>query len=71
MIRTFDSKAKLVKLQEPEAPRDVRDYRTETPATEAEFAIYKRMYVYDPLPLNADDQTRIQWLQRARSMVLS
>ncbi len=54
LIRAFDSDEKLARLQQPERPRNVRNYRTEIPASDTEFAIYRRLYAYDQLPLNAE-----------------
>ena len=54
LIRTFDSVDKLAKLREPEAKVTRRDFSKEQPATDSEVAIYKSMYAYDPLPLNAE-----------------
>jgi len=53
LIRTFDSDEKLAKLRQPGTSMMLRDFAKETPASDTEFAIYKRMYTYDPLPLNA------------------
>ncbi|MDT8321487.1 MAG: hypothetical protein RQ826_13260 [Xanthomonadales bacterium] len=52
-MRTFDDEKKLAKLREPAEPHEVRDYRNEEPASDAEFQIYRRLYTYDPVPLNA------------------
>jgi dienelactone hydrolase len=54
LIRTFDDDEKLARLREPVDPTDRRDYSKEVPATDAEFMIYRRLYAYDPLPLNAE-----------------
>ncbi len=54
LIRAFDGDEKLARLREPVDPTDRRDYSKEVPATDAEFMIYRRLYAYDPLPLNAE-----------------
>jgi len=54
LVRTFDSDEKLAKLRQPGTSTTLRDFAKEIPASDTEFAIYKRMYAYDPLPLNAD-----------------
>ena len=54
LIRTFDGDEKLAGLRGPREPRDRRDYRNEEPASDAEFMIYRRLYTYDSLPLNAE-----------------
>jgi dienelactone hydrolase/tRNA A-37 threonylcarbamoyl transferase component Bud32 len=42
----------LEKAKEP-VNQPFRDYWKEKPVTDAEFKIYRRMYAYDPAPLNA------------------
>ena len=54
LIRNFDSEEKLARLEEPGVVYEFRDYSVETPASDAEFEIYRRMYAYDPQPLNAE-----------------
>lgn len=54
LIRSFDSAEKLALLRQPESPTPRRDLRNEEPTTDKEFDIYRRMYAYDPLPLNAE-----------------
>lgn len=56
LVQTFDGKEKLARLQKPIKPRErsQRDYSKEEPVSDAEFMIYKRMYAYDSLPLNAE-----------------
>ena len=54
LVRTFDDEARLERLRTREDPEFRRDFWSETPASDAEFAIYKRMYAYDPLPLNEE-----------------
>ena len=54
LIRTFDDDEKLARLREPEEPSDRRDYGKEEPVPDAEFVIYRRLYAYDSLPLNAE-----------------
>jgi predicted esterase len=54
LVRTFDDDEKLARLREPEEPFDRRDFGKEKPVSDAEFSIYRRMYAYDSLPLNAE-----------------
>ena len=54
LVRTFDDDKKLAWLREPVKPRDSRDYSAEEPASDAEFVMYRRLYDYDSLPLNAE-----------------
>ncbi|MCO4812710.1 MAG: SUMF1/EgtB/PvdO family nonheme iron enzyme [Gammaproteobacteria bacterium] len=54
LVKTFDDEAKLEKLRLRADPEFRRDFMSETPASKAEFDIYKRLYAYDPLPLNAE-----------------
>ncbi len=54
LVRTFDDDEKLARLREPQEPWDRRDYSKEEPAPDAEFMIYRRLYAYDSLPLNAE-----------------
>ena len=54
LVKTFDDEAKLEKLRLRADPAFRRDFMSETPASKAEFDIYKRLYAYDPLPLNAE-----------------
>jgi dienelactone hydrolase len=52
-IRTFDSHEKLARLRQPETPHPRRDLMNEKRVSDEEFKIYRRMYAYDSLPLNA------------------
>jgi dienelactone hydrolase len=54
LVRTFDDDEKLARLRQPEEPSVRRDFRKEEPVSDAEFMIYRRMYAYDSLPLNAE-----------------
>jgi hypothetical protein len=54
LIRTFDSTEKLARLRQPESPPPRRDLWNEAKTSKEEFEIYRRMYAYDPLPLNAE-----------------
>lgn len=53
LVRTFDPDSLLAAAAGPVGSTETRDYGTETPASDAEFAIYRRLYDYDPVPLNA------------------
>jgi len=53
LVRTFETDETLDPRRgrvDPTAPG--RDYGTEVPVSDAEFEVFKRMYAYDPLPLN-------------------
>jgi dienelactone hydrolase len=54
LVRTFDDQAKIERLSQREDPEFRRDFWSETPATDAEFAIYRRLYAYDAAPLNSE-----------------
>ena len=54
LIRSFDDAARNERLRARQDPGFRRDYWSETPASDAEFAIYERLYAYDPLPLNSE-----------------
>ena len=54
LVRTFDDDEKIARLREPVEPRVRRDYWSEEPASDAEFAIYRRLYSYDAFSLNAE-----------------
>ncbi len=54
LVKTFDAPEKLERLSERADPEFRRDFWSETPASDAEFEIYKRMYAYDEQPLNAE-----------------
>ena len=54
LMQAFDAEEKLDRLRGRAEAVSRRDFRSETPASDAEFEIYKRMYAYDPLPLNAE-----------------
>jgi formylglycine-generating enzyme required for sulfatase activity/dienelactone hydrolase len=52
--------------------RDFRDYASERPANDVEFAAYRRMYDYDPTPLRARveqrDTTNTAWVREKVSI---
>jgi len=52
LVRTFDSSEKTERLKVQVESAQVRDFMSETPVSDAEFNIYRRMYDYDDLPLN-------------------
>jgi len=54
LVRTFDDDEKLARLREPVESQPRRNLRTEERASDQEFEIYRRMYLYDSLPLNAE-----------------
>jgi dienelactone hydrolase len=67
LIRPFDDVAKIERLRQREDPEFRRDFWSETPATDAEFAIYKRLYAYDPAPLNPEviwEREHDDWLRQ-------
>jgi hypothetical protein len=53
LIHTFDSEEKLARLQEPSKSTVRRNFYEESPVSDAEFAIYRRLYSYDSVPLDA------------------
>jgi len=54
LIRTFDGEEKLARLREPTKPLSRRDLRNEEPVSDEVFKIYKGLYAYDSMPLNAE-----------------
>ncbi len=52
LVRTFDDDDALAALRGPVERTVTRDYWTERPASEAEFQVFRRLYSYDPYPLN-------------------
>jgi dienelactone hydrolase len=52
LVRAFNDDEALAALRYPVQRTVTRDYWAEQPASDAEFAIYKRFYDYDPTPLN-------------------
>jgi hypothetical protein len=52
LIRTFDSKEKLARLNTPQLPVEGRDFRVLEPVSDGDFEIFRRLYVYDSFPLN-------------------
>ena len=54
LVRLFDADEKVDRLRGRAEADSRRDFRSETPVPEAEYEIYKRMYAYDSLPLNAE-----------------
>ncbi len=47
----------------------VRDYSKETPVSEAVFAAYRQQYAYDPLPLDARTDARVEGSEWIRERV--
>ena len=67
LVRTLDAEEKLDRLRARYDPELRRDFMSETPASDAEFEIYKRLYAYDPLPLNAEvvyEQEHEHWIRQ-------
>jgi pimeloyl-ACP methyl ester carboxylesterase len=54
LIRTFDSKEKLARLNTPQLPVERRDFRVLEPVSDGDFEIFRRLYAYDSLPLNTN-----------------
>ena len=50
-------------------PRVVRDYSKETPVAEPVFAAYRQRYRYDPLPLDARTEARVEGSEWVRERV--
>ena len=70
LVKSFDNEEKLARLRKRQEPvMDVRDYSNETPASDAEFQIYKRLYAYDPHPLNADVVEIVEFEQWTREQI--
>ena len=53
LVHTFDDGATLGRLRQPAVGTEWRDYRKEKPVSEAEFAVFRRLYEYEKLALNA------------------
>jgi hypothetical protein len=60
LIKSFDSEDKRAKLRESAESFAPREFKKETPASDEEFAIYKRMYAYDEHPLNEEIVEEVQ-----------
>jgi dienelactone hydrolase len=58
LVGPFDHEEGLALLREPVAPTTVRNYRLETPASDGEYEIFRRLYAYEPIPLNARVESR-------------
>jgi cephalosporin-C deacetylase-like acetyl esterase len=54
LIKSLDDDVRNERLRAHQDPEFRRDFWSETPASDAEFAIYKRLYAYDSLPLNSE-----------------
>ena len=54
LIRTPDEEEVLAALRQPVERTTVRDYWAEEPVSDAEFGVMRRLYAYDPYPLNAE-----------------
>lgn len=52
LVRSHDDPAALAALRQPVGATVRRDYSTESPVSDAEFAYFRRLYDYSPLPLN-------------------
>jgi len=67
LVKTFDDPEKLDRLRERQNPIFRRDFWNETPVSDAEYAIFKRMYAYDELPLNAEvvwEREHDEWVRQ-------
>jgi predicted esterase len=53
LVLSFDEEVKLEALRYSISPGTRRDYRTEEPVSDAEFEVFRRLYAYDPYPLDA------------------
>jgi dienelactone hydrolase len=53
LVRVEESEASLAALRRTVTIPVARDFRTEQPASDAEFAVFRRLYDYTPRPLNA------------------
>ncbi|MEX2049485.1 MAG: dienelactone hydrolase family protein [Gemmatimonadota bacterium] len=52
-MRVADSEASTADLRDAVSSTVIRDFRTEQPASDAEFAVFRRLYDYNARPLNA------------------
>ena len=67
LVRSFDDAAKLARLRERQDPAYRRDYWSETPASDAEYENFKRMYAYVVVVLNAEivrGQEKADWIRQ-------
>ena len=74
LIRSFDSDAVTGRLRAPVEPTVRRDFLAEVPASDREFEIFRRMYAYDPIPLNVSVDavdTFPQWIRETVTFDLS
>jgi len=69
LAKTFDDDQRLARLLEPVSPPARRDYRDDVPVSDSEFEIYRRMYTYDPSPLNAEVQEVVEFKHWRRETV--
>ena len=53
LVLSFDEEVKLEALRYSISPGTRRDFRTEEPVSDAEFEVFRRLYAYDPYPLDA------------------
>jgi eukaryotic-like serine/threonine-protein kinase len=60
LMRAFDSPDTLALARAPVGAPRPRDYRSERPVADAEFAIFRRLYAYERGPLNAVVEARDQ-----------
>ena len=56
LIQAFDSDQKLARLRQPEVSVQTRNFDADQPASDVEFEVYKRMYDYDRVALNAQTE---------------
>jgi dienelactone hydrolase len=70
LVRTFDDEQALVPLHAPVSQTNLRDYSTERPAADAEFELLRRLYDYDPIPLDVSVErvdTAEHWVRQVVS----
>ena len=53
LVKTFDPDDVRDLLRGPINPTIRRDYREEKPVPDAEYEFFRRLYAYDPVPLDA------------------
>jgi pimeloyl-ACP methyl ester carboxylesterase len=52
LIRNTEGEERLAVLREPVERTVTRDFRVEEPVSDRDFEVFRRMYAYDPVPLN-------------------
>ncbi|NNM05585.1 MAG: protein kinase, partial [Gemmatimonadetes bacterium] len=53
LVKTFEEEGTLDSLKVPVVPTPRRDYWAEEPVSDVEYEVFRRLYAYEPFPLNA------------------